>query len=196
MVDCIYLDVDGVLVNWVKGAASLFGKTEADVYANWEPQNFDVAPPLGITEDELWEKIDAAGMDWWADLELMPWAKDLYQECLSLAPVYFLTSPSYHWSSAAGKLVWFQKFTGNKHFRNYLIGPPKERCSLEGSVLIDDADRNISAFTKKKGQGVLVPRYWNSLYAQRDDPMAYVIPRLRGLAGNMTLDCLLSNAGL
>ena len=49
--------MDGVLCNFVSGVAKVFGKTEKEVYEKWEPGIYDVATPLGISEEKMWAEI-------------------------------------------------------------------------------------------------------------------------------------------
>ena len=40
-----------------------------------------------ISEKEMWEKIEEEDVDFWADLELFPWAKKLYEEMANTARI-------------------------------------------------------------------------------------------------------------
>ena len=74
---------------------------------------------LGESGNVMWRAIDAAGADFWHDVEPFPWCHDLFAACRSVAPTYLLTSPSLHPSSLAGKLAWMQRQFG-RDFRDYL----------------------------------------------------------------------------
>jgi hypothetical protein len=87
----ILLDVDGVLMNWTAAAAKLWGTTEEELYKTWTKGDFGIDKALKVTEDEMWQKIDAAGDKFWSELEEYPWAHDLYNHCVEIAPTYFVT---------------------------------------------------------------------------------------------------------
>jgi 5'(3')-deoxyribonucleotidase len=97
-------------------------------------------------------------------LKVYPWANDLVKFAENMAGpenVSFLTKPVLDPYCAAGKTMWVQK-----HFPNYsrrlLIGSCKEMCASIDSVLVDDDDKNIEAFEKYGGHGILFPQPWNT----------------------------------
>lgn len=158
----IFLDVDGVLANWVGGVCDLFGYDEREVLSVWNGE-WDINHQLDISTKELWSRIDAAGREFWARLKPYPWAFELFEVCRSAAPTTILTSPSLHHSSPAGKLLWLDEHFGrDQPFREYLIGPDKAACARPGAVLIDDSPHNCSEFNRLGGEGILFPRPWNA----------------------------------
>lgn len=182
MVDTIFLDMDGVVSDWVKSCATLFGTTKEELHRKWPRGHFDIEPALGVSTQELWAKVDAGGAGYWAELDELPWARRLYDECTKIAPTYFLTTPSHEPLSLAGKLAWLQKFTGNSKFRGYLIGQNKFLCAKPGAVLIDDADKNITKFVDAGGAGITFPHVWNKMHEYEGCPCDYVLEQLRRMA--------------
>lgn len=175
----ILLDMDGVVVDWVKDVAQLFGKTKEELLPKWPAGNFDIECVLpGVTSDILWDHINAKGEDLWANMDEMPWARRLYDGCRQRGNVYFLTAPSNKGGCLAGKLRWMQRFTGDEWFKNFLIGKPKYLCGKPGNILVDDADKNIDAFNAAGGHGVLLPHIWNTNHAVEGDPIDYVFERI------------------
>jgi 5'(3')-deoxyribonucleotidase len=157
----ILLDLDGVLADFVGGVCRLWDISYAELVANWG-DDYDICVPLGITTDELWRRIDAAGESFWAELEPYPWAYDLFAACCELAPTTILTSPSWHPSSLAGKLKWMNRHLSEADvFRRYLIGPTKEACAHRNAILIDDRPENCDTFKRHGGHAVLFPAPWN-----------------------------------
>lgn len=181
MVNYICLDIDGVMANWHKPCAELFGLTEDELMRRWPPMEFDIEHALGVTSEELWRRVDGGGAAYWADLEETPWARRLYDYCKSVAPTIFLTTPSHHPPSLAGKVEWMKRFTGNDKFRDYLIGQKKFMCAKPGTVLVDDADKNIDKFVAAGGHGITFPRIWNCMYAHDGDPCDFVISQIEAL---------------
>jgi hypothetical protein len=121
---------------------------------------------LGISGNEMWRPINAAGADFWANLKPLPWCTELMTACTSIAPTTILTSPSKDPRAAAGKTAWLQRVFGSS-FRDYLIGPAKAACAHRGAVLIDDSDEGCKAFEAAGGRAVVFPQPWNSGHAER-----------------------------
>ncbi len=182
-IDRICLDLDGICCNFVLNLFKLLNKEHLheEALKTWTPCEFRVHnhPVINITEDEMWNLIDNEGEKFWNEMPVYPYAKQLYEECLKIAPVYFLSSPSNHGSSLSGKLKWIQNFTNNKKFRNYLIGPKKELCANPNSILIDDYDRNTENWTKNGGHAILFPQIWNSNHTYQGDKVEYVISEIK-----------------
>lgn len=175
----ILLDMDGVVVDWVTPVARLFGREKDELIPNWPRGKFDIENVLpGVTSDILWSKINERGEDFWAEMPEMPWARRLYDGCKERGNVYFLTAPSNKGGCLAGKLRWMQKFTGDEWFKNYLIGKPKFLCGKPGSILVDDADKNIDAFNEEGGYGILLPHVWNTNHHIEMDPIDYVFAQI------------------
>lgn len=176
----IFLDVDGVLADWVGGVCNLFDLDQADLEAQWKADEWgidSVLGNLGVTDVEMWAAIDKAGADFWASLEPLPWAHSLYELCNTYAPTTILTSPSQHPSSAAGKMAWLEDNLGPNFetpFRDFLIGSVKHTVARPGVMLIDDRPSTIEAFRNAGGEGLLFPRPWNPNREYASDPMVYV----------------------
>jgi len=169
----ILLDMDGVLTNWEKGVCDLFKLDYEEVVASWPPGEYGIETAAGINEGKVWDAINNAGEDWWANLEEYPWARSFYNDCTAMADTYFVTSPSKHGSSLAGKLTWMQKFTGADDFRNFLVGPKKYLCARPDQVLVDDSDKHINQFRERGGFGILFPRQNNSAWHIIGSPAVY-----------------------
>lgn len=167
----IFLDVDGVLVDFVSGAGALMGY-DPKVVTCW-----DYYPLIGKTEDEFWRAIDAAGSGFWECLPTYPWFEMLYCECKKYAETILLTSPSQDPSSHHGKFLWMKRMFGSR-FRDYLIGPSKRSCAGPGKILIDDSDANCEKFAAAGGQAILFPAAWNENRDLRDDPFGYTAAEL------------------
>jgi len=175
----IYLDMDGVMTEWIEVCCQLFGEDYEGVMARWTKGQFDLRKVLGLTSKEFWGIIDQRGSDYWAKLPRTPWARRLWDGCNSLAPTYFLTAPSWEPASLAGKLEWMQEFVGAKSFRDYIITEKKYLLAKPEAVLVDDNDEVVQKFVQAGGRGVVFPRIWNSrheVYAKyKDDTDKYVL---------------------
>jgi 5'(3')-deoxyribonucleotidase len=152
----IFLDMDGVLCDFVKSACALHGQPVESVDC-WDFNN-----KWGITGDELWAPIHEAGAEWWADLEPYPWCHELISVVADADPNFVIcTTPSASPGSCAGKLEWLHRHLGPK-FRRYIMACDKSPLAANGRLLIDDGDHNCLAFQERGGDFICVPQPWNS----------------------------------
>lgn len=173
--DRIFIDMDGVLFDFVGAVCELFGTTEDEIRKKWEPNNWDVCEPIGFTEEDMWRAIDAKGVSFWADMKPYPWATDLWDHCYALVhgKVAVLSKPSRAPSAMSGKLEALQRWHHEgERFRDFLIGPSKNLCARLGTVLIDDSNKNVCGFRNFGGEAILFPRYWNDAHELEAKPMA------------------------
>lgn len=161
----IFLDMDGVLCDWAAGVCELFGKDVKEVLNQWKPTDHpDISPYIKMSQDEMWDGINKKGSEFWSSLKPYPWARRLYETCQSLGDVYFLSSPSDHSSSLAGKLDWIKKFTGNPTASNYSLTANKYQSAAHGRILIDDSEKHVKKFREFGGYSICFPQRWNSQY--------------------------------
>lgn len=161
----ILLDMDGVICDWITPTAKLFGFSDEQI-DNWQRGNYAIENHMKVEERKVWERIDLEGEDFWTNLPETPWARNLYEGCLNIAPTFFLTCPSHNPISLSGKVKWLQKFTNDKRFNRYLIGRPKFLCANNRNVLIDDSERNVKEMIDYGGKAILFPTRYNKLYEQ------------------------------
>ena len=184
----ICLDVDEVLADWSGAALRLFGLEREPFLARWfaeAPEVWDMfsTPGFPLERAQAWAQLEAAGADFWAQIEPTPWARELYARSRELAPTVLLTRPSRDPASASGKLAWMQAHFGGAKFGDYLIGPPKHLLARPGAVLVDDHPSNCAAFRDAGGAAVLFPALGNERRALRGDPLAHVLPELLAALG-------------
>jgi len=161
----IFLDLDGVLVWFVKGAAPLFGLTLEEMLSRCPAGTYDMDVGLGVSRTQFFATISKAGEDFWANLEPYPHALEFYEHCKSIAPTKILTSSTFDPHCAAGKMRWMYKWLGT-NFRDYHITPLKEDCASPGAVLIDDLESNVNNFRAAGGKAILWPTHFNCRYAE------------------------------
>lgn len=175
-----FLDLDGVLVDFVSGACKIHGipidYTQSENRGKW-----DIEQLMGISSSDFWKPLE---FDFWANLEWMSDGKEILksvERTFGRDNIAILTSPSKNIGCASGKVVWLEK-NMPEYARQYIISPVKHFCAGPKTVLIDDSDQNIKDFEWAGGKGILVPRPWNSLHTVRSfayDAMAYQIQGLR-----------------
>jgi len=153
-----FVDMDGVMTYWLKAACDVCGIDihEKDLYSKLKDENMLLDKTGYIKEKDMWSKIDKAGTDFWANLEILPWAKKLIAEMKKLGDVYFLTSPGTCIPAPSGKMEWIEK-----HFPDLLekliICKDKEMCANKNTILIDDSEKKIEAFRDAGGHAFLWP---------------------------------------
>lgn len=130
----------------VSAANEMLGYQRFDVKSFWSmiPRNFWATCPVS---DEF------------------PWLLQLCVDLVGQDNVCFLTGPTKDPDCLAGKLDWIWRFSPEFMHRQYLIGPRKQFCAHPEALMIDDSDANIDKFREWGGNGILVPRPWNTLSA-------------------------------
>lgn len=151
----VFLDMDGVLVDFRRGVCEAFGRD--DPSTNW-------------TFWEDWEGVTTHDVDvkcssmFWEMLYCTPEGMEIEQairHTFGESNVYLLTTPMPNPSSGIGKLWWIKRHLPWLYTRTIISYAPKSLLAGPDTLLIDDKDENIEEFRKAGGQGILVPRPWN-----------------------------------
>lgn len=158
----IFLDMDGVLADFVGGACTAHNRTCYDHPSHYGEFNLETI--WGISAAEFWAPTN--NFEFWASLAKTPEADMIVETAVKLVGwenVAILTSPSLHPSCVPAKRYWIEKYyprlTKNMIFawgKGFIAGP--------GKLLVDDRDRNVDDFRAGGGHAVLVPRLWNQRY--------------------------------
>lgn len=197
MINSIYLDLDGVLADFVSSALEAHKKDVAAAFQEWPPGEYNALPKLcGVESEEEfwagvneykphWEKHGTPGAHLWQNLKVYPWADLLWNLCEERSPTWVMTSPARSAGSAFGKIEWLQKWKGEK-FRRYVIAPNKAHLGKPGALLIDDDPNNVKKWIAQGGHAILFPRLWNERHERHDRPMETILPELLALTFNRT----------
>lgn len=172
----VLLDLDGVLVNFVKGAETIHGLSgfysDPQNHGNW---HFDKAS--GLSGNQFWGPLGTA---FWAGLPWMEDGKailDFLERKYGEHNICVLTtgSVSNQAECIVGKVQWL-----NQHLPNYKfwVGTGKEFCAHSNAILIDDKDSNVNDFLAEGGDALLVPRLWNSQHRQSHRTLDYIKEKL------------------
>lgn len=142
---CIYVDLDGVLVDFDKGVSNITNGIGRDEYI----KTYSVSL--------LWEKINMFGSDWWAHL---PWMGDgkILWDWIKNKNCCVLTSCSARNTGVKaieGKTKWIHMNLGS--IKNIIVDSwdMKQNYATPTDILIDDALRNINQWKDKGGIGIL-----------------------------------------
>jgi 5'(3')-deoxyribonucleotidase len=173
----LYLDLDGVLVDFVAGALVAHKQDIPRLSMRW---NFfeQYTPPM--TEAEFWKDL---GFDFWSTL---PWTPEGKNFLAGLEGVFgdriiLLTSPADTSGAVEGKVEWVRRELP-QYKKRLFVGPAKQLLAGPKKILVDDNNTNVERFRAEGGVAVLVPRPWNN-------SVNYCIP---GTDGGFDVDALIS----
>lgn len=166
-----FLDMDGVLVDFVEGYCSL--KNLKTPY--YDPDNFGKWDVTQIfIEQGHFEERDrwiGCNKDFWAKLRPMRDADGivkLLEDRFGQKHIVILSRPVVHTRDTRltaqcieGKLEWLAKWYP-QYYERVWFGKHKEQVAHAQSLLIDDSDENVENYKKAGGPAILVPRLWNS----------------------------------
>ncbi|MBL9085255.1 MAG: hypothetical protein JNK76_25845 [Planctomycetales bacterium] len=168
----IKLDMDGVLFDIVGAVGRLFDRPNLE--AEWPLGEYGFSTALQVPEAEIWARVDAEGVGFWADMPVLPWADRLVSFCFSLGmEVRIVSDTSYGRWADAGKRIALERHFGGRLAKSWHFTRFKADLAQSGRCLIDDSDENVRKFQAAGGQAVLVPQPWNALHFEEwRDPAA------------------------
>lgn len=134
----LFVDMDGVLVDFNKGYFELTGTDISDKYQN---------------SAAFWEPIDRAGITFWEDLNWTEDGKRLWDYVEKYGPT-ILSSPSRKNDSRVGKHAWVKRELPNAHLILRTANDKKE-FACPHCILIDDLQKNIDSWNESGGIGIL-----------------------------------------
>lgn len=169
----LFLDLDGVLVDFVGGALAHHGRHLPMHAVRW---NFP--EQVGFAKDcpTFWNTL---GHDFWANLEWTPEGKSVVKvaEEIFADNVVIMTSPCDTPGAVEGKIAWIKK-NMPKYRRRFFVGPPKALAASPSKILCDDHEGNVDQFLAEGGRAVLVPRPWNHRREETTDGYQFDVTRL------------------
>lgn len=122
----LYLDCDGVLADFDKGATALLGLP---------PDNYEQKHGPG----RFWQKL-ASAPDFYFGLPLLPDAMELFEGVKHLHPIILTGLPQGNWA-ADQKVRWAAQYFPGTRIITTLARNKRDHAS-EGDVLVDDQDRH------------------------------------------------------
>ena len=159
----VFLDMDGVLVDFVGGINKIFGMPK-----EFPPPKADGLPQwnwfenYGLTAKQVNAVCD---INFWANLEWMHDGKQILNAVKSrFRDIYLFTTPMPNPGSGTGKILWVDKHLPRYSKRTIITQAPKSLLAGPDRLLIDDKDENVAEFVAAGGMGILTPRPWNGLH--------------------------------
>lgn len=182
----VYLDMDGVIVDFVGGVLDSLKLSRARVknfpQGKWDFDDSVYQKVFGVNnEDIFWGRLTD---EFWENLPVTH-EFDLYWEYIisKYNPILMSAPPRV---GATGKIKWIRKNLPSIYRSGrFCLTRRKELFAQPNTVLIDDRDRNITNFKAAGGEGVLVPRQWNSLHMYQDLSFCQVLWTLELLLRRM-----------
>ena len=142
----IALDMDGVLADTYSHASATAGR-ELLTPGSWDI-DFD---------------FDAQPLEWWLSMPPMP---DIMFSATFLAiPTTYLVTAR-RGNAIQAIVPWMRRFVPDFTFDRVILIKDKYLLARPGRVLIDDADHNVDNWVAAGGEGILVPRPWNSKHKE------------------------------
>ena len=183
-IKCFYLDMDGVLCNCTKALLAVHDRM--DLLDNTPTNNLTTT--LGLSIEDAWGPVVAAGWEFWEDIEPYPWMTELWTWAQDRGTVHILTSPTIHpvfegkdtGYCVRGKIAWVQKHFGLQ-FNDITFTQHKHVVSAPGVILIDDTDDYEASFNQHGGRQIVFPQSYNRCWADKFDPMRSVEAQYRQL---------------
>jgi len=144
----VYVDLDGVIVDFVKGVKDRF-----DIDMNDHNQWDDF-------KKENWDKVTSLGPKFWSDL---PWTKDgkqLWNYVKEYNPVIlsaYPKNPGGKEQALSGKRDWLSHHINSNVAKQALLVRSEEKKKWAGdkAILIDDRKDNIQQWINAGGIGIL-----------------------------------------
>ena len=141
----IYVDMDGVLCNFLKGASDLTG-LNLRLHKDWQ-----------VIRGTAWKKISEQGSAFWENLPWMHDGKELWDYVKPYSPNIlsaFPTAEENKMHAINGKENWIARELGYVQNVHLVKGIDKQLFANENSILIDDSYRNIKQWRAKGGIGI------------------------------------------
>lgn len=153
----IYLDMDGVLCDFVGGSLKVHGKSLPPKEISW-----DFWEQIGLSGEEFWAPL--CNPDFWANLEPLEDGMGLYHWLRELCDQdrIVIMSSGLCPGSVDGKREWMKKHAPDL-LKNATFCTAKHVHAGPGRLLIDDHEPNVGSFRMRGGDAILIPRPWNSL---------------------------------
>lgn len=174
----IWLDMDGVLFNYLKAALHTLNNSEFPIDSITSHEYLSI---LKITKEEEHSLIDAAGPEFWENLELLPKAEELINAVHNTnIPYGILTNPGSFTYATEGKCRAIRKLSKINKGIPIIFAKEKHHHVRPGELLIDDYADNCLKLTP--GAYHICPtRPWNNIQGLNRLPDEDIISLLRAL---------------
>ena len=174
MINTVFLDMDGVLVNFLSGLHKALGVPYSYENYSYEKGKWNMLTDIKLhdgTPVTFEECNDCCTFEFWQHLE---WMRDGHEILRMITKkfdtknIYLLTTPMPNPQSSTGKVLWL-RYNLPVYLKHAIITQaPKHLLARSDTLLIDDKDENVDGFCEAGGKALLVPRPWNRAHLQAD----------------------------
>ena len=174
----LYLDMDGVLANFVDYLKQYFNKPDVHI------RGFDtLAEDLGISNTELYS-LYMHNPEIFLELKPYIWADNLVELAHSLANEVFVCSAALTPKIAMNKIAWLHRFFPMLcgYYPKLIFTLNKDNFATPDSLLIDDNDATVNLFREAGGNAIVFPQEWNSNAEHRDKPINFIIREIENIS--------------
>ena len=174
MINTVFLDMDGVLVNFLSGLHKSLGVPYSYENYPYEKGKWNMLTDIKGFDDipaTFKQCDDCCTTSFWQNLDWMKDGRDILHTIgytLGLDKIYLLTTPMPNLESASGKMIWVKDNLPVYLKYTIITQAPKHLLARPDTLLIDDKDENVDGFREAGGKALLVPRPWNRAHLQAD----------------------------
>jgi len=185
----VYLDMDGVVADFSRGAARKLRKPwPYDDVKNLGDAGWDLIKLWGLkTPENLFGSMD---QKFWESLDTTKEASSVVATLTSafgVENICFLSAPCNTKGCAEGKRNWAHKYFPDIPLLLAMPSAfgrdaPKHMLAGPDTLLIDDYTVNTDNFTGSGGKAFLFPRPWNNKFAEEpraEDKLSNFVKRIR-----------------
>lgn len=179
-INTVYIDMDGVIADFHSGIFELFDIDEWGKSRVFSPVHGYIPNILGIDENTFWGEIRDKGENFWASLDLLPWARQLMNALGDeFEFLYIITSispcPDYD-IAVKGKHKWLENNFALPF--DLYVREDKGEVADPHSLLIDDSYKHTWSFNKAGGHSILFPRPYNT-YMPVEHVVDYIMNHIK-----------------
>ncbi len=165
MIERIYLDLDGVLADFVGAMCKAHKRTSPYPERKGE---MELSKLWGISDSEFW--APSRGEGFWLAMEKLPRADEIVGRAVtrvgSVNRVYIATSPSADRYSRSGKHGWVERWFPALKSRVVII-KDKWMLARPGRMLVDDTPKHVDSWRSppdgsEGGTAIWCPSEWNT----------------------------------
>ncbi len=142
----IYVDMDGVLCDFLKSASKVTGY-DIDDFQDW-----------GKIRKNAWSMVADEGIKFWSNLNWNKGGKKLWTYIAKYNPSILSAHPIAHENkqyAIAGKSKWVSDHLWDVNKVHLVRGIDKQKFATPNSILIDDYKRNVKQWISKGGIGIV-----------------------------------------
>ena len=174
MINTVYLDMDGVICNFLGGLHKSLNVPYSYENYSYEKGKWNMLTDIKGFDDipaTFKECNDCCTTSFWQHLQYMPDGYDILRaigKWFNVKDIYLLTTPMPNPESSTGKVLWIRDNLPEFIKRTIITQAPKHLLARPDTLLIDDKDENVDGFREAGGKALLVPRPWNRAHLQAD----------------------------